>query len=132
MAGRLKNMFVFFYEEGDILAERILGELEELEDQLADMHVDFVKVSEPGVAEDYDLSPSELPALAHFDGSSSSLPNLYHGDLRQRERVSGWVDETTSERKSSHDKKRREEEARAARRKGGRRRQKKEGGGEAA
>ncbi len=45
MAGRLKNMFVFFYEEGDILAERILGGLEELEDQLANLGIDFVKVS---------------------------------------------------------------------------------------
>ena len=95
MSRRLKDMFVFFYEEGDILAERILGGLEELEDQLAEMGVDFVKVSEHGVTDEYDLA-GELPVLGHFKGGALAV---YFGDLRQRDKVAEWVEETTGERR---------------------------------
>ncbi len=50
MVRRFKNMFVFFHEENDIFAERILGELEELEDQLANLGIDFLEVTRVRIA----------------------------------------------------------------------------------
>ncbi len=52
------------------------------------------------MAEEYDLD--ELPALGHFDMGALTL---YFGDLRRRDRVADWVDETARRSKDSKTKK---------------------------
>ena len=54
----------------------------------------FGQVSESGVSDDYDLG--ELPALGHFRKGALAL---YFGDLRQRDKVAEWVEDTTREKK---------------------------------
>ena len=83
---KTEDIIVFFYEEGDIFAEKTLRELEDTEDQLADLNIDFVKISEPGIEDDYELD--ELPVLVHF---KSGEPNVFYGDLRQEEMIADWI-----------------------------------------
>ena len=80
LAKRLKSedsMFVFFYEDEDIFAQRLLKGLEQLDDGLDKKGVEFVKISDSGIDKDYSLEG--LPALVHF---SSGEPEVFQGDLR--------------------------------------------------
>ena len=95
MLKRGKSLFVFFYESGDIFSEKILrGLLEDLEDQLNEDNTkaDFVKISEEGIAADYDLDG--LPALVHFWADKSKV---FYGDIRDEEAVAQWVTEESGE-----------------------------------
>jgi hypothetical protein len=80
LAKRLRSedsMFVFFYDEDDIFAQRLLKNLEVLDDSLDKRDVDFVKISDMGIEKDYSLET--LPALVHFN---SGEPTVFQGDLR--------------------------------------------------
>ena len=80
LAKRLRSedsMFVFFYDEEDIFAQRLLKGLEVLDDSLDKRDVDFVKISDAGIEKDYSLEG--LPALVHF---SAGEPTVFQGDLR--------------------------------------------------
>jgi hypothetical protein len=80
LAKRLRtedSMFVFFYDEDDIFAQRLLKNLEVLDDSLDKKDVDFVKISDAGIDKDYSLE--NLPALVHFN---SGEPTVFQGDLR--------------------------------------------------
>ena len=80
LAKRLRSedsMFVFFYDEEDIFAQRLLKGLEVLDDSLDKRDVDFVKISDAGIEKDYSLE--RLPALVHF---SAGEPTVFQGDLR--------------------------------------------------
>lgn len=80
LAKRLKtedSMFVFFYEDEDIFAARLLKGLEELDDGLDKKGVVFLKISDAGIDRDYSLET--LPALVHF---SQGEQEVYQGDLR--------------------------------------------------
>ncbi len=80
LAKRLRSedsIFVFFYEEDDIFAQRLLKSLESLDDSLDKRDVDFVKISDAGIDKDYSLE--NLPALVHF---SAGQPSVFQGDLR--------------------------------------------------
>ena len=79
-------LLVFFYEDDtDVLAERVLRDLEEAEEILA--ATDIVKVCENGIASDYRLS--SLPALAVVRNGNILQ---FQGDLRQKEKVMSWLD----------------------------------------
>ena len=61
------GLFVYFYESGNVFHEKVVRELEELEDDMSgdDPNVlDFVKIGEPGIDDDYGLD--DLPALLYF------------------------------------------------------------------
>ena len=63
------GLFVYFYESGNVFHEKVVRDLEDLEDDmsggLSDPNVlDFVKIGEPGIDDDYGLE--DLPALLYF------------------------------------------------------------------
>ena len=70
------NIFVFFYEDEDIFAQRLLKVMEAFDNKLDKKKIDFVKISDDGIDKDYSLEC--LPALVHF---KEGEPTVFPGDL---------------------------------------------------
>jgi len=80
------HVVVFFYREGDKKAQKILNELENIDDECEEKDIDFVKTSDDGIDKEYDLA--ELPALAFY---RHKFRTIYHGDLMKEEEILEWV-----------------------------------------
>lgn len=76
-------------EEKNKEAVAILKELENIDDECDALNVDFVKISDPGVAPAFKLAT--LPALVYF---RRSTPIRFSGDLMDEEGVLKWVTTT--------------------------------------
>lgn len=73
-------------EEKNKEALAILKELENIDDECDELNVDFVKISDPGVASTFKLS--RVPALVYFR-RTAAIP--YTGDLMDEDAVLRWV-----------------------------------------
>jgi len=82
-----ENIFVFFYEDDDIFAQRLLKFMETVDNSLDKKDIDFVKISDDGIGKDYSLEC--LPALVHFNAGD---PTIFPGDLREEKDVKKWID----------------------------------------
>ncbi|XP_023720449.1 uncharacterized protein LOC111871518 isoform X4 [Cryptotermes secundus] len=80
------HVVVFFYEEGDKRSQKIISELENIDDECEEKDISFVKTSDPGIEKEYDL-PS-LPALAFY---RNKFRQIYTGDLMHEEQILEWV-----------------------------------------
>ncbi|XP_017783302.1 PREDICTED: uncharacterized protein LOC108567391 isoform X3 [Nicrophorus vespilloides] len=80
------HVVVFFYKEGDKKSQKILQELENIDDECEEKDIDFVKTSDDGIDKEYDL-PS-LPALAFY---RHRFRDIYTGDLMHEEAILEWV-----------------------------------------
>ena len=76
----------FTDKEGDKKSQKILSELENIDDECEEKDIDFVKTSDAGVDKEYDLS--ELPALAFY---RHKFRTIYEGDLTHEEAILKWV-----------------------------------------
>lgn len=72
--------------EGDKKAQKILNELENIDDECEEKNIDFVKTSDEGIDKEYDLS--ELPALAFY---RHKFRTIYTGDLMKEDEILDWV-----------------------------------------
>ncbi|XP_046651298.1 uncharacterized protein LOC124342369 isoform X3 [Daphnia pulicaria] len=89
LIGSSAHVVAFFYEEKNKEAVAILKELENIDDECDALNVDFVKISDPGVAPAFKLTT--LPALVYF---RRSVPIRFEGDLTDEEGVLSWVTTT--------------------------------------
>ncbi|XP_028171997.1 uncharacterized protein LOC114361215 isoform X2 [Ostrinia furnacalis] len=80
------HVVVFFYKEGDKKSQKILSELENIDDECEEKDIDFVKTSDEGIDKEYDLS--DLPALAFY---RHKFRTIYEGDLMHEEAILKWV-----------------------------------------
>lgn len=76
----------FVDSEGDKKAQKILNELENIDDDCEEKSIDFVKTSDDGIDKEYDLV--ELPALAFY---RNKFRTIYKGDLMKEEEILDWV-----------------------------------------
>ncbi|XP_065338912.1 uncharacterized protein hlk isoform X6 [Cloeon dipterum] len=81
-----ENVVVFFYAEGDKKSQKIIQELENIDDECEEKDIDFVKTSDEGIEKEYTLP--ELPVLAFY---RSKFRTLYEGDLMNEEAILEWV-----------------------------------------
>lgn len=72
--------------EGDKKAQKILNELENIDDECEEKNIDFVKTSDEGVDKEYDLQT--LPALAFY---RHKFRTIYNGDLMKEDEILEWV-----------------------------------------
>ncbi|CAH1128575.1 unnamed protein product [Ceutorhynchus assimilis] len=77
---------VYFYKEGDKRSQKILQELENIDDECEDKDIDFVKISDEGIQKEYDL-PS-LPSVVFY---RNRFREIYTGDLMHEEALLDWL-----------------------------------------
>ncbi|XP_046832570.1 uncharacterized protein LOC124430289 isoform X2 [Vespa crabro] len=77
---------VFFYKEGDKKSQKILQELENIDDECEEKNIDFVKISDEGIEKEYDLPG--LPALAFY---RHKFRQFYTGDMMHEEAILDWL-----------------------------------------
>ncbi|XP_076673088.1 hulk isoform X2 [Andrena cerasifolii] len=77
---------VFFYKEGDKKSQKILQELENIDDECEEKDIDFVKISDEGIEKEYDLPG--LPALAFY---RHKFRQVYTGDMMHEEAILEWI-----------------------------------------
>ncbi|XP_029175153.1 uncharacterized protein LOC114943658 isoform X2 [Nylanderia fulva] len=77
---------VFFYKEGDKKSQKILLELENIDDECEEKDIDFVKISDEGIEKEYDLPG--LPSLAFY---RHKFRQIYSGDMMHEEEILDWV-----------------------------------------
>lgn len=82
----LLSFVVMADREGDKKAQKILNELENIDDECEEKNIDFVKTSDEGIDKEYDLS--ELPALAFY---RHKFRTIYTGDLTKEDEILDWV-----------------------------------------
>ena len=89
------SMFVFFYEDDDIFAKRLLLFMEKVDNILDKKNIAFVKISDDGIDKDYSLEC--LPALVHF---STGDQHVFPGDLREEKDVKKWIDKRSKQKET--------------------------------
>ncbi|XP_045120700.1 uncharacterized protein LOC123510033 isoform X18 [Portunus trituberculatus] len=80
------NVAVFFYDEDDMKSKKILIELENIDDDCDDIGIDFVKISDEGIAQEYDIA--SMPALVYF---RHRFPQIYEGDMFDEDALLEWL-----------------------------------------
>ncbi|MCL4136770.1 UNVERIFIED_CONTAM: hypothetical protein GTU68_030034 [Idotea baltica] len=80
------NLAVFFYNDGEKKSKKILVELENIDDECDDIGIDFVKISDDGAAEAFEIF--HLPAIVYF---RNKFPQIYEGDLKDEEALLEWL-----------------------------------------
>lgn len=80
------NGTLFLDKEGDKKAQKILQELENIDDECEEKDIDFIKTSDDGIQKEYDLPT--LPALAFY---RHRFRDIYKGDLMHEEAILDWV-----------------------------------------
>lgn len=89
-----KNQPKWFHQftdrEGDKKAQKILNELENIDDECEEKDIDFVKTSDDGIDKEYDLA--DLPALAFY---RNKFRTIYKGDLMKEDEILDWVIDIT-------------------------------------
>lgn len=73
-------------KEGDKKSQKILQELENIDDECEEKDIDFVKTSDDDLEKEYDLPG--LPALAFY---RNRFREFYSGDLMHEEEILKWV-----------------------------------------
>ncbi|KFM83632.1 Hypothetical protein disulfide-isomerase, partial [Stegodyphus mimosarum] len=82
---------VLFYDIESRRSQRILEELESIDDDCDRHGIPFVKIDDDKVASEYGLET--LPALVYFE---NKMPNFYQGDLTKEDDVLEWLIKQTS------------------------------------
>jgi len=77
---------VFFYDDECIECDSILEQLENIDDEVDQYGIDFVKNDDPHAARQYNIY--NTPALVYFRRMS---PVVYDGDLMDDERIFVWL-----------------------------------------
>nr|XP_037282150.1 uncharacterized protein LOC119175058 isoform X4 [Rhipicephalus microplus] len=77
---------VLFYKKGDAKCDKVLKELENIDDELDSHDIPFVKIDDEDVIKEYGIDG--VPQLVYFE---DSIPNFYSGDLTKEEQVLEWL-----------------------------------------
>ena len=87
MIGNVNDFDVFIIDDHDDKeSQRILAELENIDDECDQKGIAFVKIDDDNVAREYGVD--HLPSLVYFE---NKIPSLYHGDLSNEEQVLAWL-----------------------------------------
>ncbi|KAK8786612.1 hypothetical protein V5799_023615 [Amblyomma americanum] len=79
------HVAVLFYKENDKKSEKILVELENIDDEADDHEIVFLKTNDPEAAKKHGIE--SFPKLVFYD---NEIPNLYDGDLMDEDKVLAW------------------------------------------
>lgn len=74
------------YEDDCLDCEQVLRELENIDEQVDQFGIDFVKINDPDAAQRFNIL--HTPALVYF---RKKIPLVYDGDLLDEEKVCAWL-----------------------------------------
>lgn len=80
------NNYYYLDKEGDKKSQKILQELENIDDECEEKDIDFVKISDEDIQKEFDFD--SLPALAFY---RHKFRNVYAGDLMHEEAILEWI-----------------------------------------
>ncbi|XP_043240594.1 uncharacterized protein LOC122391084 isoform X5 [Amphibalanus amphitrite] len=80
------HVAVLFYDENDKKSQRVLVELENIDDECDKNRIVFVKIDNDDEAKEYGIE--ETPTLVYFE---DGVPSVYDGDLMKEEEVLAWL-----------------------------------------
>ncbi|KAF7496675.1 Protein disulfide-isomerase A5 [Sarcoptes scabiei] len=83
---------VLFYDQDEKKSQKVLKELENIDDECDEKGIAFVKIDDDQLARTYGLD-DELPVLVYFE---NKIPSIYQGDLQNEEEVLEWLIEKQS------------------------------------
>lgn len=81
-----EGLAVFFYDEDCVDCEKIINELENIDDETDEYGIHFVKTDDIDIARE--LAVTEIPSLVYFE---NNFPSIYSGDIQQEEEVLQWL-----------------------------------------
>ncbi|XP_029734765.2 uncharacterized protein LOC109403225 isoform X7 [Aedes albopictus] len=86
-----KSVAVMFYDNNDKASDKILDELESIDDECDQLGINFVKMDDTEEAKDYGVTT--FPTLVYFE---QGIPTVFEGDLENEEDVLEWLERQTS------------------------------------
>ncbi|XP_055609784.1 uncharacterized protein LOC129756793 isoform X4 [Uranotaenia lowii] len=86
-----KSVAVLFYDNNDKKSDKILDELENIDDECDNLGINFVKMDDTEEAKDYGVT--KFPKLVYFE---QGVPTVFEGDLETEEEVLEWLERQTS------------------------------------
>ncbi|XP_053677745.1 uncharacterized protein LOC128727826 isoform X1 [Anopheles nili] len=86
-----KSIAVLFYDNNDKKSEKVLNELENIDDECDQLGINFVKMDDIEEAKDYGVT--KFPKLVYFE---QGIPTVYEGSLEQEEDVLDWLERQTN------------------------------------
>ncbi|GFY48898.1 protein disulfide-isomerase [Trichonephila inaurata madagascariensis] len=78
---------ILFYSKNDAKSQKVIKELENIDDEADERNLPFVKIADEELAKSYGID-DELPILLYFE---KQIPSLYRGDLMNEEEVLKWL-----------------------------------------
>lgn len=81
-----KNSFVFADDKDSKKSQKVLAELENIDDECDQNDIAFVKIDDDNEAHEWGIE--ELPTMVLFE---RGIPHIYEGDLMQEEELLGWL-----------------------------------------
>ncbi|XP_063985201.1 uncharacterized protein LOC135166658 isoform X2 [Diachasmimorpha longicaudata] len=82
-----KTIAVLFYDNNDRKSQRVLNELENIDDECDQLGIVFVKIDNAEEAEEYGIE--KIPTLIYFE---KGIPTIYEGNLEDEEKVLKWLE----------------------------------------
>ncbi|XP_037080848.1 uncharacterized protein LOC119101604 isoform X2 [Pollicipes pollicipes] len=80
------HLAALFYDKGQKKSQKVLQELENIDDECDEHGIVFVKIDNTEEATEYGIE--QLPKLVYFE---NEIPSLYDGDLMNEEEVLAWL-----------------------------------------
>lgn len=81
-----RHVAVLFYDSEDEQCEKVLSELENIDDECDKQRIHFVKIDDADEAKEYGID--QVPTLVYFE---DGVPHVYDGDLMNEDEVLRWL-----------------------------------------
>lgn len=81
----------FTDDNNDKKSQKVLEELENIDDECDALGITFVKIDNPEEAVEYGIN--KVPKLIYFE---KGIPTIYEGNLEDEEKLLKWLEEQTS------------------------------------
>lgn len=85
------NNFNFLDDNNDKKSQRVLSELENIDDECDALGVAFVKIDNADEAKEYGIE--KLPKLLYFE---KGIPTVYEGNLEDEQSLLKWLEKQTT------------------------------------
>jgi len=83
---KMDHVAVLFYDKDQKKSQKVLAELENIDDECDQHDIAFVKIDDESEAKEWGIE--EIPTLVFFE---DSIPHVYEGDLTKEDAVLAWL-----------------------------------------